>query len=298
MTCQSASEHSRTPKGATKIPAQRPQNNEVNNRHTEIKIFTDGSCTNNGKENARCGGGVWFGQDDPRNKAVRVPGELQSNQIGELAAVIIALQEIPHLRPVEIVPTPKYTINGLTTHLRNWEDIGWIGIQNAALFKKAAFLMKRRSAKTTFSWVKAHRGTLGNKESDKLAKEGAEKDRPDTLDLQIPPEFDLQGSKDTDDQPKDSLQRQPREIYQDPVRPDATEYIQATKNAIEESIQLAKPPLQSEKALESHQPAQEYNNFPIQVNPQDLYDQSTSAIGRTGFPTKTDVRHLQQSRHL
>ncbi|KAN0107309.1 hypothetical protein V8E52_010245, partial [Russula decolorans] len=69
---------------------------------------------------------------------LRVPGESHSNQIGELAAVIVALQNTPRFYPLEIVSDSKYVIDGLTSHLREWEDRGWIGIQNATLFKKAA----------------------------------------------------------------------------------------------------------------------------------------------------------------
>jgi ribonuclease HI len=126
------------PQRSTRHPAQRPQNNGANNRHEEMTVYTDGSCTDNGKENAKSGGGAWFGQNDPRNKALRVPGESHSNQIGELAAVIVALQNTPRFYPLEIVSDSKYVIDGLTSHLREWEDRGWIGIQNATLFKKAA----------------------------------------------------------------------------------------------------------------------------------------------------------------
>ncbi len=36
---------------------------------------------------------------------------------------------------------------------------------------------------------------LGNKESDKLAKEGAEKEIPEPIDIQILTDFDVQGVK-------------------------------------------------------------------------------------------------------
>jgi hypothetical protein len=49
------------PQRTARHPAQRPQNNEANNRHDETQAYTDGSCMNNGKANARCGGGIWFG---------------------------------------------------------------------------------------------------------------------------------------------------------------------------------------------------------------------------------------------
>jgi hypothetical protein len=50
-------------------------------------------------------------------------------------------------------------------------------------------------APTFFEWVKGHNSDLGNEESNKMAKEGADKDEPDNLPLDIPPEYDLQGAK-------------------------------------------------------------------------------------------------------
>ena len=40
---------------------------EINNYIEEIVVFTDGSCKNNGKKNARAGIGVYFSENDPRN---------------------------------------------------------------------------------------------------------------------------------------------------------------------------------------------------------------------------------------
>ena len=86
-------------------------------------------------------------------------------------------------------------IEGLTTHLESWENDGWINIKNAKLFRKATHLMRHRSAKTTMQWVKGHNGDPGNKGSNTLAKQGANKRYPDTLNLEIPEEFDVQGAK-------------------------------------------------------------------------------------------------------
>jgi hypothetical protein len=79
------------PQRSTRNPAQRPINNGTASRHGQIVIHTGGSCMDNGKENAKSGGGAWFGPNDLRNVALRVPGERQSNQTGELAAVVAAL---------------------------------------------------------------------------------------------------------------------------------------------------------------------------------------------------------------
>ncbi|KAN0111512.1 hypothetical protein V8E52_008535 [Russula decolorans] len=126
----------------------------------------------------------------------------------------------------------QYVIKGLTEHLHHWEDRGWIRIQNIQLFQTAAFLLKRRSTRTCFTWVKGHNGTLGNEESDRLAKEGAEKDIPEELDLQIPADFDLQGAKlitlDQATAYQGIRERKPKHLRQD-----TEENLQTTREAIE-----------------------------------------------------------------
>ncbi|KAH9986337.1 ribonuclease H-like protein [Russula compacta] len=176
-------------------PAQHPIDPEIGSRHQLLKVYTDGACMNNGKANARCGAGVWYGPNDAKNQAIRVPGYQQSNQIGDIAAIIVAARDAPLFNPLEIITDSKYAINGLTTHLLDWENQGWIKIKNADYFQKAAFLLRRRSAPTIFTWVKGHNRTQGNEESDRLAKQGEEKDHPDQLDLSIPDEFNIQGAK-------------------------------------------------------------------------------------------------------
>jgi ribonuclease HI/exonuclease III len=177
------------------LSANRLTANRSTLRLREISVYTDGACLNNGMENAQCGSGIWIGPNHEQNRSLRVPGKQQSNQVGEVAAVIAALEAVPRNQPLKIVTDSKYTIDGLTTHLSTWEDQGWIAIKNADLFKRAAYLMRRRSAETSFQWVKGHNGDLGNEESDRLAKEGANKPDPDPLPLDIPREFDLQGAK-------------------------------------------------------------------------------------------------------
>ena len=183
------------PNRISNIPAKRLQPQGAALRHQEVTIYTDGACFNNGKENAQCGSGIWIGPGHHQNKAIRLPGPDQSNQAGEIAAIILAANAAPPSSPLKIITDSRYVINGLTNHLKDWEDQGWINIRNAKLFKKAAYLLKRRPAPTTFQWTKGHDGDPGNEASDQLAKEGAARDTPDTLDLEIPKEYDLQGAK-------------------------------------------------------------------------------------------------------
>ncbi|KAN0115797.1 Ribonuclease H-like domain containing protein, partial [Russula decolorans] len=157
------------------LPATRNYIRRFNIQYREVPVCTDEACHNNRKLNACCGSGIWFAPNDPSNSATRIPGRHQSNQIGKVTAIIQAVSATPPFHPLKIFSDLKYTIAGLTKHLNTWEDIGWIGIKNAAFFKRAAYLLKSRTATTHFKWVKGHNGDHGNEESNRLAKEGADK---------------------------------------------------------------------------------------------------------------------------
>ncbi|KAH6917578.1 hypothetical protein BKA70DRAFT_1044897, partial [Coprinopsis sp. MPI-PUGE-AT-0042] len=52
-----------------------------------VSMYTDGSCTGNGTGEAKAGSGIWYARGDERNKALRVPDHLASNNAGELLAI-------------------------------------------------------------------------------------------------------------------------------------------------------------------------------------------------------------------
>jgi ribonuclease HI/exonuclease III len=160
-----------------------------------VTVYTDGSCINNGRPDAKCGAGIWYGDGDERNQAVRVPGEEQSNQVGELAAVVVALQDIGTHAPITIVSDSKYVIDGFTKNLVKWENKGFTGVRNRCWFERGAYLLRRRSARTAFRWVKGHSNDPGNEGADALAKEGAGKDQMDEISLEVPRAFNVQGAK-------------------------------------------------------------------------------------------------------
>ncbi|KAH9850138.1 hypothetical protein C2E23DRAFT_735683 [Lenzites betulinus] len=63
-----------------------------------VEVYTDGSCTYDAMGNACAGSGAWFGPDDARNCAGRVPEDVQSNQTAEIHAVVLALSKVPPSR--------------------------------------------------------------------------------------------------------------------------------------------------------------------------------------------------------
>lgn len=182
------------PNARCSIPAYRKRT-LVQIAEEEITVYTDGSCINNGNENAACGSGIWFGTDDPRNTSLRIPGKIQSNQVGELAAILHTLRITPPFAQINFISDSKYVIDALTLHHKKWEQRGWIGIANKDIFKPTLALLRQRGAVTTFQWVKGHNGNLGNEGADALAGIGAEKANPDHLNLEIDPRFDLSGAQ-------------------------------------------------------------------------------------------------------
>ena len=136
-------------------------------------VYTDGACMNNGDENASAGIGVWYGDEDPRNLSMRVPIAAQSNQTGELMAVLMATRNHPLNEDLRILSDSRYVIDGLTKNRSRWESRNWIDTHHGDIFKCITAWMRWRTGKTSLKWVKGHSGIKGNEEADKLADAGS-----------------------------------------------------------------------------------------------------------------------------
>ncbi|KAM0430471.1 hypothetical protein ACHAPT_005818 [Fusarium lateritium] len=146
-----------------------------------LKIYTDGSSLANGRAGARAGLGVFFGTNDPRNLAERLPGEPQTNQRAELMAMLRALQIAPLDQAVQIFSDSQYSINCVTQWALSWENKGWKTatggeVKNQDIIREVLAKMKERTkagAGTYFQWVKGHAADRGNIAADHLAVSGA-----------------------------------------------------------------------------------------------------------------------------
>ncbi|KAH9166284.1 hypothetical protein EDB89DRAFT_1835929, partial [Lactarius sanguifluus] len=90
------------PEKLSLMPASCQQPRGINLSNQTLEVYTDGACMNNSKANARCGGGVWVNHSHLSNSTIRVPGPHQSNQVGEIAAVIVAVEKLPNFCPLII----------------------------------------------------------------------------------------------------------------------------------------------------------------------------------------------------
>ncbi|KZP21144.1 ribonuclease H-like protein [Athelia psychrophila] len=163
----------------------------------KVISYTDGSCLDCRNEEARTGSGVWFNESEsPReNLSIRVPGEEQTNNVGELVGFLRAIQEVSMLTPLDNTTDSTYVMNGLTIHLQGWEERGWIGVKNKEIWKATIAHLRARGAPTRIRWIKGHSGNEGNDGADELAGAGALKEECDVIDLTINPKFNLTGAQ-------------------------------------------------------------------------------------------------------
>ncbi|KJA14736.1 hypothetical protein HYPSUDRAFT_150029, partial [Hypholoma sublateritium FD-334 SS-4] len=159
-------------------------------------VYTDGSCTDNGNLDARAGAGIWYGRDNPRNKAVRLPESMhQSNNTGELVAILIALQDGEPNTPLDIHTDSQYVIDSLYKYGPIHEQLGWIDTANKELMAKLLATLRARPGKTYLTKVLGHSGDVGNDGADSLAAAGAAKDQCDEISLEVPEALRIYGAQ-------------------------------------------------------------------------------------------------------
>lgn len=139
-------------------------------------VYTDGACSNNGKEDAIAGIGIYFGPQDSRNVSQRIDGKQTSNT-AELGAILhlytILEDEIRSGKKIGVVTDSVYAIRCATTYGKKCADKEWKrDIPNKEMVKKAYELYSGTNVE--FIHVRSHTSkkdahSLGNKEADRLA---------------------------------------------------------------------------------------------------------------------------------
>jgi len=140
-------------------------------------VYTDGACSNNGKENAVAGIGIFFGINDSRNISKRIEGK-QTNNTAELCAIIetysIIEDDIVNGKKIAIVSDSEYAIKCVSYYGEKCSKKNWnVDIPNKELVK-IAYEMYKDKLTVQFIHVKAHTNntdihSFGNDNADKLA---------------------------------------------------------------------------------------------------------------------------------
>ncbi|CAG8494726.1 3611_t:CDS:2 [Dentiscutata heterogama] len=155
----------------------------VDNSVSRLVVWTDGCSLNNGRDGARAGVGVFWGDNHPRY----IIGDKQTNNRAEITAVIRALETCPDRElPIEIKTDSKYTINAYESWIPKWIKNGWKTadkkpVENKDLFIRLIELIETRPGKVTFTYVPGHVGIPGNEAADRLANIGALKENVEAV---------------------------------------------------------------------------------------------------------------------
>lgn len=146
-----------------------------------MRVFTDGSCTSNGRKGAKAGFAAWFPDHPSWSSAFRVPDDQdQTNNRAELSAIQLGVKTLEDRGEIDcdlvIYSDSEYSINCLTSWLPGWMNRGWKtaagkDVLHQDLIKDiTARLSKFKSHR--FVHVKAHTGGL-----DDLSKQNAVVDK-------------------------------------------------------------------------------------------------------------------------
>ena len=140
-------------------------------------VYTDGACSNNGKDNALAGIGIFFGINDNRNISKKIEGK-QTNNAAELSAIIetyhIIENDILNGKKIAIVSDSEYVIKCVSSYGEKCYKKCWnVDIPNKDLVK-IAYEMYKDKLNIQFIHIKAHTNntdihSFGNDNADKLA---------------------------------------------------------------------------------------------------------------------------------
>ena len=136
-----------------------------------VKIYTDGAC----KGNPGPGG---YGCIIVRNgKTLELKGgeKVTTNNIMELTAAIVALQQLEKPSEVELTTDSQYLVKGMKEWVDGWVRKNWVNsskqpVKNKDLWQKLLQLSERH--KIRWIWVRGHNGHPENERADALANEG------------------------------------------------------------------------------------------------------------------------------
>lgn len=154
----------------------------------QVVVYSDGSSRGNGQSNAVAGCGVYFGPDDSRNIACRVPASLpQTNQVSELLAMTLAvetLKEAKEKKSIVLYSDSSYCIQGITSWINGWKKNNWMSSQKKPVMHESLWKRldkAREGLDIQFIHVRGHCGIAGNEAADRLAVQGASmKEEPAT----------------------------------------------------------------------------------------------------------------------
>lgn len=153
-----------------------------------VTVFTDGSCSGNGKKNASGGIGIHFPNGELKDLSKVYQGDFCTNQKTELLAILTAIRYIKkyyNLDKIKIVvkTDSMYSINCVTKWITGWMNNGWVTanqkpVSNREYIEHIYYYYNKYNIE--FEHVEAHTDmddddSVANAVADKLATKATQK---------------------------------------------------------------------------------------------------------------------------
>ncbi len=137
----------------------------------KVEIYTDGAC----KGNPGPGGYGCIIVQNGKTQELKGGAKETTNNIMEMTAAIVALQQLPEPSEVELTTDSQYVVKGMTEWVDGWLRKNWVNsskqpVKNKDLWLKLLELNERHRIK--WIWVRGHSGHPENERADDLANEG------------------------------------------------------------------------------------------------------------------------------
>ncbi len=137
----------------------------------KVEIYTDGAC----KGNPGPGGYGCIIVQNGQTQELKGGAKETTNNIMEMTAAIVALQQLQEPSEVELTTDSQYVIKGITEWIDGWIRKNWVSsskqpVKNKDLWLKLLELNERHRIK--WIWVRGHSGHPENERADALANEG------------------------------------------------------------------------------------------------------------------------------
>lgn len=158
-----------------------PKLNVIKPSAGTITIYTDGSLRREANGDV-CGYGVYFPGKELKNIAGAFTIEPITNNRAELYAIYRAIKKVEknmNFERIVIFTDSEYSMKATTLWINGWKKNNWKNakkkpVENQDLIKKIDELLQKHNGKIEIKWTRAHVGTKGNEEADRLANKGAD----------------------------------------------------------------------------------------------------------------------------
>jgi ribonuclease HI len=139
----------------------------------KIEIYTDGSSMFNGKDNCYAGwAAVFYLNDKQYVRYGHLPAK-SSNNKGEIYGVLYAMNLFKEKKDwqIQIYSDSLYVVKAINEWRKAWERRDYCDVKNMDLFEPL-FAAWDQHGNAKISWVKGHKGNVGNEAADEYAGMG------------------------------------------------------------------------------------------------------------------------------